>query len=70
MLTLNNLLSENRAKSDDEDALRHAISCSPFLARLFTNNADLMNDLLENHHLAYQLSDMQNFLAQQSASLN
>ena len=66
MLTLNNLLSENRAKSDDEDALRHAISCSPFLARLFTNNADLMNDLLENHHLAYQLSDMQNFLAQQN----
>lgn len=66
MLTLDNLLSENRVSSSDEDALRHAINCSPFLARLFTNNSNLMNDLLENHHQAYQLSGMQNFLAQQN----
>ena len=66
MLTLDNLLSENPVSSSDEDALRHAINCSPFLARLFTNNSNLMNDLLENHHQAYQLSEMQNFLSQQN----
>ena len=66
MLTLNNLLSENRAASNDEDALRHAIDCSPFLARLLSSNADLLSDLLENHHGAYQLGEMQDFLAQQN----
>ncbi|MSP86128.1 MAG: bifunctional [glutamate--ammonia ligase]-adenylyl-L-tyrosine phosphorylase/[glutamate--ammonia-ligase] adenylyltransferase [Methylotenera sp.] len=66
MLTLDNLLSESRTKSNNEDYLRHALSCSPFLLRLCTKNANLMHDLLENHQLAYQLSEMQNFLAQQN----
>ncbi len=66
MLTLDNLLSETLVKSSDELRLCHAIFCSPFLARLCTKNAELMQDLLENQHLSYQLMDMQNFLAQQT----
>ena len=66
MLTLDNLLTASRAKSSDEDKLRHAISCSPFLTRLCTKHAGLVQDLLENHKLAYQLADMQYFLAEQT----
>lgn len=66
MLTLDNLLSATRVTSSDEQKLQHAISCSPFLAKLCTRNANLVQDLLENHRLAYQLSDMQNFLARQT----
>jgi glutamate-ammonia-ligase adenylyltransferase len=33
---------------------------------LFTKDADLLNDLLANLHKEYQLSDMQNFFAQQN----
>ena len=66
MLTLDNLLTASRAKSSDEDKLRHAISCSPFLTRLCTKHAGLVQDLLENHKLAYQLADMQKFLAEQT----
>lgn len=66
MLTLDNLLSASRILSRDEAYLRHAISCSPFLARLLTKDAGLLNDLLLNLHQAYRLSDMQNFLAQQN----
>lgn len=66
MLTLDNLLSENRATSSDEAYVRHAVACSPFVAKLFTKDAGLMNDLLVNLHQAYQLTDMQNFLSQQN----
>lgn len=66
MLTLDNLLSENRATSSDEAYVRHAVTCSPFVVRLFTKDAGLLNDLLANLHQAYQLSDMHNFLAQQN----
>ena len=65
MLSLDNLLSENRAPSSDEAYVRHAISCSPFVRRLFTKDAGLLNDLLVNLHQEYLLSDMQYFLSQQ-----
>jgi glutamate-ammonia-ligase adenylyltransferase len=65
MLTLDMILSENRAKSSDEAYLAHAVSCSPFMARLFTKDADLMNDLLAKLHQEYKLTDMQDFLEQQ-----
>ena len=65
MLSLDNLLSENRAPSSDEAYVRHAISCSPFVRRLFTKDAGLLNDLLVNLHQEYLLSDMQHFLMQQ-----
>jgi glutamate-ammonia-ligase adenylyltransferase len=64
MLTLDNLLSETRILSSGGAYLHHAVSCSLFLARLFTKDAGLLNDSLENHHRPYQLSDMQYFLAQ------
>lgn len=65
MLSLDNLLSENRAASSDEAYVRHAVSCSPFVKRLFTKDAGLLHDLLANLHQEYLLSDMQYFLSQQ-----
>lgn len=65
MLTLDNLLSENRTASSDEAFIIHAASCSPFLSRLLRKDALLLADLLVNLHQDYQLSDMQNFLAMQ-----
>jgi glutamate-ammonia-ligase adenylyltransferase len=65
MLTLDLILSENHAQHSAAPSVRHAVACSPFLARLFTKDAALMNDLLTNLQLEYQLSDMQHFLAQQ-----
>ena len=66
MLTIDMILSENRAKSSDEAYLAHAVSCSPFIARLFTKDAVLMNDLLVKLHQEYKLIDMQDFLEQQN----
>ncbi|HSH54972.1 MAG TPA: bifunctional [glutamate--ammonia ligase]-adenylyl-L-tyrosine phosphorylase/[glutamate--ammonia-ligase] adenylyltransferase [Methylotenera sp.] len=70
MLTLDMILSENRAQHSDEAYVRHAVSCSPFIARLLTKDAELLNDLLEKLHQEYQLSDMQNFLSQQNSQQN
>lgn len=65
MLTLNMILSENRATSRDAAYVQHAVACSPFVARLLTKDAVVLNDLLTKLHQEYLLSDMQNFLAQQ-----
>ncbi len=65
MLTLDTILSENRTKSSGEACLAHAAICSPFLTRLFSKDAVLMNDLLENLHQKYLLEEMQAYLAQQ-----
>ncbi|WP_036302676.1 bifunctional [glutamate--ammonia ligase]-adenylyl-L-tyrosine phosphorylase/[glutamate--ammonia-ligase] adenylyltransferase [Methylotenera sp. L2L1] len=65
MLTLDNLLSQNRAPASDEAYVLHAVTCSPFVERLFRKDALLLQDLLQNLHQAYLLSDMQNFLAAQ-----
>lgn len=63
MLTLDNLISDNRALSNDEAHIAHAVSCSPFLARMLRKDAILLQDLLENLHQPYQLQEMQNFLS-------
>lgn len=65
MLTLDNLLSQNRAPASDEAYVLHAVTCSPFVERLFRKDALLLQDLLQNLHQAYLLADMQNFLAAQ-----
>ncbi|MES2181125.1 MAG: bifunctional [glutamate--ammonia ligase]-adenylyl-L-tyrosine phosphorylase/[glutamate--ammonia-ligase] adenylyltransferase, partial [Pseudomonadota bacterium] len=65
MLTIDIILSENRTTSSDEAYVQHAVACSPFVARLLTKDTQLLNDLLTNLHQQYQLSDMQDFLAQQ-----
>ncbi len=66
MQTLDNLLSLNRAPSSEEACLLHAVSCSPFLARMLGKDAVLISDLLQNMHQPYQLGDMQKFLAAQN----
>ena len=65
MLTLDLILSENHAQHSAAPFVRHAVACSPFLARLFSKDAALMSDLLTNLQLEYQLADMQHFLSQQ-----
>lgn len=66
MQTLDNLLSVNHALVSREAYVCHAVACSPFLGRLFTKDAVLMHDTLENLHEAYQLREMQSFLSQQN----
>jgi glutamate-ammonia-ligase adenylyltransferase len=66
MQTLDMILSENRTTSSVEAYIRHAVACSPFLARLLNKDAVLLEDLLANVQQAYQLNDMQNFLFQQN----
>jgi len=70
MLTVDNILSENPNSSKDEACVRHALACSPFVARLLTKDALLLNDLLENLHQAYLLTDMQSFLYTQNIQEN
>ncbi|HAF00220.1 MAG TPA: bifunctional [glutamate--ammonia ligase]-adenylyl-L-tyrosine phosphorylase/[glutamate--ammonia-ligase] adenylyltransferase [Methylophilaceae bacterium] len=59
MLTWDMILTENRATSREAGYLIHAASCSPFLTRLLSKDALLLNDLLENLHQAYLIKDMQ-----------
>ncbi|MEQ1766080.1 MAG: bifunctional [glutamate--ammonia ligase]-adenylyl-L-tyrosine phosphorylase/[glutamate--ammonia-ligase] adenylyltransferase [Methylotenera sp.] len=66
MLTLDMILSETPTKASAEASVQHAVACSPFVAKLFTKDVSLLNDLLVNLHQEYQLSDMQNFLSQQN----
>lgn len=66
MQTLDNLLSLDRAPSSDEAYVLHAVSCSPFLARMLGKDAALISDLLQNMHQAYQLADMQKFIGAQN----
>ncbi len=66
MITLDNLRSENYTPARDESFVLHAISCSPFLGRLLTKDAALLQDVLASLHQPFQLSDMQNFLSVQN----
>lgn len=68
MLTLDNLLSLNPVPASGEAHVLHALACSPFVERLFRKDALLLQDLLQNLHQAYLLSEMQNFLASQLIS--
>jgi glutamate-ammonia-ligase adenylyltransferase len=63
MLTLDNLISDNRILSHDEALITHAVSCSPFLTRMLRKDALLLQDLLQHLHKPYQLQEMQHFLA-------
>ena len=45
--------------------LQRVQACSPFMARLLANDADLLCDLLKNLHVSYGLAEMQQFLAEQ-----
>ena len=62
MLTLENLLTETQVQASFVAGVKHLANCSPFSARLLANNAQLMNDLLQNHAQAYEIAEMQHFL--------
>lgn len=66
MLTHDNLFSDNRTPSNDEAYVLHAVSCSPFLARMLAKDALLLQDLLDNLYISYKIEDMQKFLAVQN----
>lgn len=68
MLTHDNLFSDTRTPSKDEAYVLHAVSCSPFLARMLAKDAILLQDLLENLHVSYKIEDMKNFLGNQNIS--
>ncbi len=68
MLTHDNLFSDNRIPSNDEAYVLHAVSCSPFLARMLAKDALLLQDLLDNLQKSYKIEDMQNFLHAQNIS--
>jgi len=65
MLTHDNLFSDTRTPSKDEAYVLHAVSCSPFLARMLGKDAILVQDLLQNLHVRYKIEDMKNFLGNQ-----
>ncbi len=62
MLTLDNLLTENHATTSFAAGVKRLSECSLFAARLLLKDAELLNDLLQNHRQAYVIAEMQQFL--------
>lgn len=62
MLTLDNLLTENHATAGFTAGAKRLAECSLFSARLLLKDAELLNDLLQNHQQAYVIAEMQQFL--------
>lgn len=66
MLTLDMILTENRATSRDEAYVAHAAKCSPFITRLLSKDPALMQDLIKNLHQAYRTEDMLMLISDQN----
>ncbi|MGB7816585.1 MAG: bifunctional [glutamate--ammonia ligase]-adenylyl-L-tyrosine phosphorylase/[glutamate--ammonia-ligase] adenylyltransferase [Methylotenera sp.] len=62
MLTLDNLLIENHASASLAAGVKRLAECSLFAAQLLLKDAELLNDLLQNHQQAYVIAEMQRFL--------
>lgn len=62
MLTLENYLSANSAKSAFGAGIQRLCECSLFAKRLLSNDATLLEDLLENHDKVYTLNTMERFV--------
>jgi [glutamine synthetase] adenylyltransferase / [glutamine synthetase]-adenylyl-L-tyrosine phosphorylase len=62
MLTLDNLLTDDHVSPGFVAGIKHLTECSLFAARLLSKDVELLNDLLENHQLAYVTTEMQLFL--------
>ena len=62
MLTLDNLLLENQAPASFSAAVAHLCDCSLWAQRLLTKDANLLDDLLQNHAKIYSTAEMQQFL--------
>ncbi len=63
MLTLDKLLSENHATASFRAGVKRLLECSLFSARLLSKNAQLLDDLLQNHRQSYVIVEMQQFLS-------
>ena len=63
MLTLDKLLTESHADASFVAGVKRMVECSSFAVRLFTKDAQLLDDLLQNHRQAYVVAEMQQFLS-------
>jgi [glutamine synthetase] adenylyltransferase / [glutamine synthetase]-adenylyl-L-tyrosine phosphorylase len=62
VLTLDNLLLENQAPASFCGAVAHLCDCSLWAQRLLAKEANLLEDLLQNHAKTYSIAEMQLFL--------
>ncbi len=62
MLTLDKLLTESPSDASFVAGVKRMVECSSFAVRLFTKDAQLLDDLLQNHRQAYVVAEMQQFL--------
>ncbi len=62
MPTLDNLLPGKHANASFLAGIKRLQECSLFSARLLSKDADLLNDLLQNHPQVYVIAEMQHFL--------
>ncbi|HSI25143.1 MAG TPA: bifunctional glutamine synthetase adenylyltransferase/deadenyltransferase, partial [Methylotenera sp.] len=62
MPTLDNLLPEKHVHASFLAGIKRLQECSLFSARLLSKDADLLNDLLQNHQQVYVIAEMQRFL--------
>jgi [glutamine synthetase] adenylyltransferase / [glutamine synthetase]-adenylyl-L-tyrosine phosphorylase len=63
VLTLDNLLLENLAPASFGAAVAHLCDCSLWARRLLTKDANLLEDLLQNHAKTYSIAEMQQILS-------
>lgn len=62
MRTLDNLLAGKHVNARFLAGIKRLQECSLFSARLLAKDADLLNDLLQNHQQIYVIAEMQHFL--------
>ena len=62
MLTLENLLSQTHVNTSFSAAVAHLCDCSLWAQRLLAKDANLLDDLLQNHAKIYSTVEMQQFL--------
>ena len=62
MLTLENLLSQTHVNTSFSAAVAHLCGCSLWAQRLLAKDANLLDDLLQNHAKIYSTVEMQQFL--------
>jgi len=62
MQSLDKYLLPTQAPTAFEAGLQHLVNCSLYAARLLSNNAVLLEDLLQNHTQSYTRETMQAFL--------
>ncbi|HSF71432.1 MAG TPA: bifunctional glutamine synthetase adenylyltransferase/deadenyltransferase, partial [Methylotenera sp.] len=55
-------MAQKRVSTSFSAGIQRLQECSLFSARLLSKDADLLNDLLQNHQQAYVIAEMQHFL--------